>query len=103
MADVATALDGALRAAGLLIDGVSIGRKDDKTTWRVDFRGDPTEVQKSAAAAVIAAFDPAAVADAPSEIDQLKARLAVLESTTATLITDVAAVKAAPAVAKGAP
>ena len=41
------------------VHGVSLGRSDDKTTWRIDFRDDATEEQKTAAAAVLAAIDPA--------------------------------------------
>ena len=38
------------------IDGVSIGRKNDKATWRIDFK-ECTEEQKSAALAVVKAYD----------------------------------------------
>ena len=38
------------------IDGVSIGRKHDKATWRIDFK-ECTEEQKSAALAVVKAYD----------------------------------------------
>jgi hypothetical protein len=37
--------------------GVAVGRKDNKSTWRVDFDDNATQEQKDAAAAVIAAFD----------------------------------------------
>lgn len=39
------------------IDGVSIGARADKATWRVSFRPEATDEQKAAAASVVAAFD----------------------------------------------
>lgn len=39
------------------IDGVSIGRIDDRSTWRVTFQPSATESQRSAAQAALAAFD----------------------------------------------
>ena len=60
------------------IDGISIGRWGDKTTWRVDYRPEATDSQKTAAQVVIADFDP----DAPvppssfaTAIDKLVARV----------------------------
>jgi hypothetical protein len=38
------------------IDGISIGRKNDKATWRIDFK-ECTEEQKSAALSVVKAYD----------------------------------------------
>lgn len=38
------------------IDGVSIGRKDDKSTWRIDFRPEATQTQRDAAQAILSAF-----------------------------------------------
>ena len=46
--------------AGLSVEGVSIGRRDDKSTWRVDFADTPTDEQRASAASVIAGFDVAA-------------------------------------------
>mgnify|MGYP003394533880 CR=1 FL=1 len=46
-----------LVAAVAPINGVSIGRWADKTTWRVDYRAEATQSQKDAAQMVIAAFD----------------------------------------------
>lgn len=55
---IAQDLYAAISAAGLSIVGVSIGRPDDKTTWRVDYAdGVGSADSKTAAAAVIAAFD----------------------------------------------
>jgi len=42
------------------VEGVSIGRRDDKATWRIDFRADATDEQKGAAVAVVSAFNPSA-------------------------------------------
>ena len=47
----------ALAAAGVPVIGVSIGIKDDKSTWRVDFAEDVTDEQKTQAAGIVAAFD----------------------------------------------
>lgn len=52
------------------IDGVSIGRRDDKATWRIDFRPAANDQQKAAALAVVEAFDPDAALKA-----ELKARV----------------------------
>ncbi len=42
------------------IHGVSIGRKDDKATWRIDFKDEATAQQRADAQAVVEAFDVAA-------------------------------------------
>ena len=39
------------------IHGISIGRKDDKSTWRIDFKDTATDKEKANAQAVIDAFD----------------------------------------------
>ena len=46
-----------LTAAGIPVSGISIGRKDDKATWRVDFAPEATDEQKAQAAQIVAAFD----------------------------------------------
>lgn len=53
------------------IDGVSIGRKDDKSTWRVDFKDEATAEQRAAARAVVDTFvfDEAAEATRVATID----------------------------------
>lgn len=86
----AAALDAALRAAGLPIIGAAIGvggrPVSDKAAWRVDWAGEPSEAQKAAARAVIDAFDPVAEAAKPppkSELEQLRERVAALESESA--------------------
>lgn len=40
------------------IDGVSVGRVRDKTTWRIDFADGATDAERAAAAAIVEAFDP---------------------------------------------
>lgn len=45
-------------AAVAPITGVSIGRWDDRTTWRISFRDEATESQKQEALKVLAAYDP---------------------------------------------
>ncbi len=51
-------LDAAVKAACPAIHGVSVGRWDDKSSWRIDFQDDATEQEKTAALSVIEAFDP---------------------------------------------
>ena len=60
MQSLTAALDTALRAVAPII-GISIGRMDDRRTWRIDFAPEATQSQRDAAASVIAAFDVAAV------------------------------------------
>jgi hypothetical protein len=43
------------------IHGVSIGARDDKRTWRIDFAPEATAEQKAAAQVALDAFDAAAV------------------------------------------
>ena len=38
------------------IDGVSVGKKIDKTTWRIDFKPEATQPQRDAAQGVVDAF-----------------------------------------------
>lgn len=52
---IATKLNDAIKAV-CPIHGVSIGRKDDKKTWRIDFKTEATEQQKAAAQQVLDAF-----------------------------------------------
>lgn len=44
-------------AAVCPVDGVSIGRLDDKATWRIEFSPEANDAQKSAALEVLASFD----------------------------------------------
>jgi hypothetical protein len=37
--------------------GISIGRKDDKSTWRIDFKDEATQAEKDAAQLVVDNFD----------------------------------------------
>lgn len=46
-------LDQALKSV-CPIDGVSVGRKDDPETWRIDFKPEATEEQRSAAQNILA-------------------------------------------------
>jgi len=56
-----------LIAALAPIDGVSIGKRSDKTTWRIDFKPEATEQQKAAAQAALDAFD----IDAPPDLSKI--------------------------------
>ena len=40
------------------IHGISIGRWEDKETWRIDYKPEATQAQKDAASAIITTFDP---------------------------------------------
>jgi len=51
------ALHTQLISAGIPVVGISIGRKDDKATWRIDFAPEATDEQKAQAAQIVAAFD----------------------------------------------
>lgn len=39
------------------IQGVSVGRKNDKTTWRINYKQEATPAQRAAAQAVVDALD----------------------------------------------
>lgn len=56
MINVAAALDEAVKVV-CPITGVSIGNRSDKTTWNIDFAEAATPQQRTAAQAVIDAFD----------------------------------------------
>lgn len=62
------------------ITGVSIGDKDDKATWRIDFDKPATAQQKQAAQDLVAAFDIAAVEASPEPptLQEQVAQLAVM-------------------------
>lgn len=62
MKKVSTALDEALKAAGVPIVGVSVGRENERSTWRVDIAAGATPEQVQAAEAVLDAFDPSVLA-----------------------------------------
>lgn len=53
MNDIAGQLHDALEQQGIPIEGVSIGRRHDRSTWRVDFAPTATDAQRSAAAALL--------------------------------------------------
>ncbi len=63
-------------AAACPIIGVSIGRRDDKSTWRIDFDDAATVGERAAAAAVLAALDPDATA-VPQSVTPYQARRAL--------------------------
>lgn len=76
METLAAKLDAAIKAV-CPIRGVSIGRKNDKATWRIDFKDEATDKQRADARAVLEAFDPVA-----NERDEAaKARITAIEST----------------------
>ena len=72
-------LDSALKVV-CPIHGVSVGRRDDKATWRINFKDEATAQERDAAQAVIDAFDPVA-ADVPidfSDADNMEKALKAL-------------------------
>jgi len=77
MKNPAQELDVALKAVCPIV-GVSIGRSNDRATWRIDFEDRATAEQRAAARAVMDAFDPEAPEpEAPKEetVADLKAAL----------------------------
>lgn len=59
MVQIAAALDVAMKAAGIPITGVSVGRPEDRASWRVDFARTATAQQISDGLSIVATFDPA--------------------------------------------
>ena len=57
----------ALERQSIPVFGVSIGRADDRATWRVDFKQGVTDAQKTAAQTLITTYDEATDADASDE------------------------------------
>jgi hypothetical protein len=59
-------LESHLRAAGLPVLGVTVGRPDDRSTWIAQLRADATPTQRSDAAALLASVtvDQTAISDA---------------------------------------
>ena len=73
---IAAKLDAAIKAV-CPIHGVSIGRADDRATWRIDYADEATAEQREAAQDVLDAFD-AAAGDVPAAVTMRQARLALL-------------------------
>lgn len=71
------ALHTQLTTAGIPITGISIGRKDDRSTWRIDFAPEANDEQRALAAQILSAFDIEKVAH-NQEIDK---QIADLEAT----------------------
>ena len=69
-----------LEENGIPIYGISIGKVNDKSTWRVDFTDSASLAQRSQAQQLIDSFDPNTVPDPVSEIDVLKAKVDALEA-----------------------
>jgi hypothetical protein len=62
-------------AAVCPIHGVSIGSKDDKATWRIDFKDEATEPQRTSAQGVVDAFDVNAVPTPDELAEQAVSRI----------------------------
>jgi len=54
---IAQIVDEALKAAGIPIDGVSIGQKADRSTWSVHYGSGATKAQQVAGDALLASVD----------------------------------------------
>lgn len=76
MASVAERLQATLARAGIPVVGVSIGRRDDKGTWRIDYDGDVTSHQLALAQNVVDDFD-AEAPDVPPSVTPYQARRAL--------------------------
>lgn len=61
------------------VEGVSVGKWNDRSTWRVDYSADATSSQRDAAAAVLGAFDGASTAPASFLARDLFALLTVAD------------------------
>lgn len=65
-------LDTAVRAVCPHIVGVSVGRRDDKSTWRVEFGDAATADQRRAAESVMAAHTDLTDDAEPDAVSQLR-------------------------------
>ena len=91
MTTLAASLDAAVRAVCPAIDGVSIGRKDDRSTWKVHFRPEATAAQREAAQSVINGFDAVATEARGAPLAELSASDAGLIRTIEDLISTLVA------------
>ena len=66
-------------AAVAPIIGVSLGKRDDKGTWRIDFEPRATPAERRAAQDVVDAFDTNRKGP-PAELRDLQARVTALEN-----------------------
>jgi hypothetical protein len=57
MAEPAVLLQSAIDAAGIPNVGVRVGRRDDRSTWAVDFKPEATAEQQAQAQVIIASLD----------------------------------------------
>lgn len=70
------------------IDGVSVGRKDDKATWRIDFAAGASQPQRVAALAALAAFDVGA-AESDDEARAVRSEVLTAQSRSDALIAQL--------------
>ena len=69
----------AVVAAVAPINGVCVGSWEDRATWVIDFQSTATAPQKVAAAAVVAAYDPAAI-PVPVQVTNYQGRQALINA-----------------------
>ena len=80
--NLAANLDAAIKVV-CPIYGVSIGREDDRQTWRIDFKPEATLQQRTNAQAILDTFDPQAITlEERSEISTANARETVIRTRT---------------------
>ena len=65
---IASKITNVILNAGIPIDGVSSGKVDDKSTWRIDFRDEATEAQKVQAQKILVDFDESKIPDPVSDM-----------------------------------
>lgn len=82
---LAARLDQAIQAVAPIY-GVSIGKRDDKTTWHIQFKPEATREQREAARATLQAFDP--MAPAPKSQRELKREALLSDQTVPQSIKD---------------
>lgn len=116
MNDIAGLLHDAIEQQGIPIEGVSIGRRNDRATWRIDFAVTASDEQRAQAAVLLAAFDPDTAITA-EEIDRagvtakqvitllkhIAARQAQIDTERAVVASDLTALNAATTLAQVKP
>lgn len=73
---IAAQLDAAMKAAGLNVVSISLGKEDDPSTWKVQLAAKSAQSDYDTAAAVITAFRPVVEVEPPTLDTVVKALLA---------------------------
>lgn len=72
MATFGEKLDSAIRAVCPHITGISVGRREDRATWRITFKDEASDSERAAAHAVMMAHADVTDDPEPEALDQLK-------------------------------